>query len=176
VGYDRPVPNVAAILAGGHDSMSDQTPARPAPRNAESIDLPCGGFHVRLDLELPGDASSISHAVDEVLALASDTGCAQGKEFEVETALREALANAIRYGCEHNREKTVQLSVACDQALGMMIVVRDPGPGFDPSQVPSPVEGEQLYSNHGRGIFLISQMMDHVEYGRGGTEIRMIKR
>jgi serine/threonine-protein kinase RsbW len=54
--------------------------------------------------------------------------------------------------------------------------VRDPGPGFDPSQVPSPVEGDCIYSSHGRGIYLINQLMDHVQFGRGGTEILMIKR
>jgi serine/threonine-protein kinase RsbW len=136
----------------------------------------CRDLLVRLDLELPGDASAISGAVERVLVLARESGCAQGKEFEVETALREALANAIRYGCEHNPGKTVQLSVSCDQGRGMLIVVRDPGPGFDPAQVPSPIVGESLYSSHGRGIYLINQLMDQVQYDRGGTEIRMIKR
>lgn len=133
----------------------------------------CAAMTVRLDTELPGDAAAITPVVDRVLALVRETGCARGKEFEIETALREALANAVRYGCEHNPEKTVQLSVACDQERGMLIVVRDPGPGFDPAQVPTPVVGEQLYAHHGRGIFLISQLMDHVEFGHGGTEIRM---
>jgi serine/threonine-protein kinase RsbW len=156
--------------------MTEPTnPGRPDDKEA-SINLPCGGFRVRLDLELPGHAPAISQAVERVMSLARDSGCAEGKEFEIETALREALANAIRYGCEHNPEKIVQLSVACDETRGMLIVVRDPGPGFDLSQVPTPVEGEQLYSHHGRGIYLITQLMDHVEYGRGGTEIRMLKR
>jgi serine/threonine-protein kinase RsbW len=136
----------------------------------------CAEMTVRLDAELPGDASAITPVVDRVLELVRETGCARGKEFEIETALREALANAVRYGCEHNPEKTVQLSVACDEERGMLIVVRDPGPGFDPTQVPTPVVGEQLYSHHGRGIYLISQLMDHVEFGHGGTEIRMRKR
>jgi len=70
----------------------------------------------------------------------------------------------------------VQLSVACDVERGMLIVVRDPGPGFDPAQIPTPVAGEQLFSHHGRGIYLISQLMDDVQFGRGGTEIRMRKR
>ncbi|MFO7694192.1 MAG: ATP-binding protein [Vicinamibacterales bacterium] len=140
------------------------------------IDFECDNLAVRLDVELPGDAAAISPVVDRVLALTRDVGCAQGKEFEIETALREALANAVRYGCAHNPSKTVQLSVACDQALGMIIVVRDPGPGFDPDQVPTPVAAEQLFSHHGRGIFLISQMMDRVEFGHGGREIRMHKR
>ena len=58
----------------------------------------------------------------------------------------------------------------------MMIVVRDPGPGFDPDGVPSPLRGKRLHASHGRGIFLINELMDEVEYRRGGTEIWMRKR
>jgi serine/threonine-protein kinase RsbW len=147
-----------------------------APRPDATAEFSCDGLVVRLDIEIPGESAAIDGAVERVLALAKESGCAQGKEFEVETALREALANAIRYGCGHNPGEPVQLSVSCDRSRGMLVVVRDPGPGFDPSQVPSPVAAENLYSNHGRGIYLINQLMDHVEFGRGGTEIRMIKR
>lgn len=36
--------------------------------------------------------------------------------------------------------------------------------------------GENLYSNHGRGIFLINQLMDEVKFNKNGTEIHMVKR
>jgi serine/threonine-protein kinase RsbW len=156
--------------------MTKQMPPRPARTGRGPVDLEGSNYTVQFDMEIPGVPAAISEAVEQVLALAKRAGCATGKEFEIETALREALANAIRYGCAHNPDKVIQLSAACDEARGMLIVVRDPGPGFDPSQVPSPVEGDQIYSSHGRGIFLITQLMDHVEYGRGGTEIRMLKR
>ena len=55
----------------------------------------------------------------------------------------------------------------------MVIVVRDPGGGFDPGKIPSPIKGENVYSDHGRGIFLINRLMDDVEYRGGGTEIWM---
>ena len=58
----------------------------------------------------------------------------------------------------------------------MLIMVRDPGPGFDPSCIPNPCAGENVYSNHGRGIFLINQLMDEVRFHKNGTEIHMIKR
>ena len=58
----------------------------------------------------------------------------------------------------------------------MLIVVRDPGEGFDPASIPSPIEGERLYLSHGRGIFLINQLMDSVKFQRGGTEIHMRKK
>ena len=57
----------------------------------------------------------------------------------------------------------------------MLIIVRDPGGGFAPEEIPSPVSGECLYSAHGRGIYLINQLMDDVRFKRGGTEIHMRK-
>ena len=50
------------------------------------------------------------------------------------------------------------------------------GAGFDPTSIPSPVRGRNLYRHHGRGIYLINQLMDEVSFERGGTEIRMLKR
>jgi anti-sigma regulatory factor (Ser/Thr protein kinase) len=130
----------------------------------------------RLSLELPGHVDAISPAVERVLELAKQMGCAAGKEFEIETSLREALANAIRHGCARDPGKTVQLWVGCDERRGMLIVVRDPGPGFDTRLVPSPIRGERLFAKGGRGIFLINELMDEVSIARGGTEIRMKKR
>jgi len=131
---------------------------------------------VRLDLTLAGDVKAITPVVDDVMSMVKQMGCAEGREVEVETALREALANAIRHGCAGDSTKMVQCSVSCDQERGMLIVVRDPGPGFDPDQIPSPVEGQRLFSSHGRGIYLINQLMDEVRFERGGTEIHMLKR
>ena len=38
------------------------------------------------------------------------------------------------------------------------------------------MQGENLFSQGGRGIFLINELMDDVSFERGGTEIRMRKR
>ena len=62
------------------------------------------------------------------------------------------------------------------KSTGMLIVVRDPAPGLIPGQIPESVRGENVYSDHGRGIFLINQLMDEVKFARNGTEIHMVKR
>ena len=147
---------------------------------SEERRMPCVEFDSdrldpRLRLEVSGQVEAISPAVDEVLGVIDRMGCAAGKEFEVETSVREALANAIRHGCRRDPEKKVQVCVACDDTRGMLIVVRDPGPGFDVESIPSPVEGENLFSQGGRGIFLINQLMDEVEFDRGGAVVRMRK-
>ncbi len=130
---------------------------------------------VRANMVLNAEPESISAIVNAVLAIVAEMKCAAGKEFEIETALREALANAIQHGCGNDSSKQVQCCVACDQSRGMLLVVRDPGQGFDPASIPSPVTGQNLYSEHGRGIYLINQLMDQVWYERGGTEIYMRK-
>ena len=61
-----------------------------------------------------------------------------------------------------------------DQSI--LIVVRDPGTGFEPGEIPNPLRGESVYSDHGRGIFLINQLMDEVKFLKNGTEIHMIKK
>jgi serine/threonine-protein kinase RsbW len=130
---------------------------------------------LRMNFAIPGDANAISPVVQGVMQIAAEMKCAAGKEFEIETALREALANAIRHGCANDPGGSVECTVLCDEARGMLIVVRDPGPGFDPETIPSPVVGQNVYSEHGRGIYLISQLMDEVRFERGGTEIHMRK-
>jgi serine/threonine-protein kinase RsbW len=130
---------------------------------------------IRADIAVSAEPGSISAVVNAVLAIAAEMKCAVGKEIEIETALHEALANAILHGCGNDRTKQVQCCVACDLSRGMILVVRDPGQGFDPASIPSPVVGQNLYSEHGRGIYLINQLMDQVWYERGGTEIHMRK-
>jgi len=131
---------------------------------------------LQIDRRLPADVNAISPIVEEVIQAVTEMGCAAGEEFEVELSVREALANAIRHGSNNDPSKEVQISVACDRDRGMLIVVSDPGPGFDPEKLPSCVKGDNLYSTHGRGIFLINKYMDDVQFKKGGTEIHMLKR
>lgn len=135
----------------------------------------CSDLVRRLDMTIAATVQAIEPAVERIMAVVRDMSCGQGKEFEVETALREALANAIVHGAKDDPEKMVGLSVACDEGRGMVLVVRDPGEGFDPQKIPSPIEGERLFEDHGRGIYLIHRLMDEVRYRRGGTEIWMRK-
>ncbi len=130
---------------------------------------------LQLNMSIAADVNAVSPVVERVMEIVKQSKCAEGKEFEVETSLREALANAIVHGCKNDPKKKVQFCVACDETRGMLIVVRDPGPGFDPADIPSPIQGKELYSSHGRGIYLINQLMDEVRIERGGTEIHMIK-
>lgn len=142
---------------------------------AKRCEFDVDGLNLRLQLKVDGRIKAIPQVVDQIMEVVKQMGCVEGGEFEVEVALYEALANAVEHGCEHDPDKHVEVCVACDESRGMLVIVRDPGAGFDPESVPSPVVGENIFSDHGRGIFLINSLMDEVRFERGGTEIWMVK-
>jgi serine/threonine-protein kinase RsbW len=131
---------------------------------------------LKLKVTLAADKNAIDPVVQGIMEVVRNTHCADGKEDAIELALSEALANAVIHGAKGDAKKVVECDVACDETRGMLIVVRDPGPGFNPATIPSPVMGENIYSNHGRGIFLINQLMDAVEFRNNGKEIHMLKK
>jgi len=130
---------------------------------------------LRLDLTLPADVNEIDPVVERIMGIVSNMECGSGKEFEIETALREALANAVVHGCKEDPGKRIQVAVGCDESRGMLNIVRDPGSGFNPRDIPSPTTGQNVYRAHGRGIYLINELMDEVRFEKGGTEIWMKK-
>ena len=131
---------------------------------------------LRLRITLAADRKSVDPVVQQVMQAVRETKCVNGKEEAIELSLQEALANAVIHGAKEDPTKIVECIVACDDQRGVLIIVRDPGPGFDPQAIPTCTMGENLYSNHGRGIFLINQLMDEVQFRKNGTEIHMLKR
>ena len=140
-----------------------------------TVEFDRNNLMMRIDVTLNADPTAINGVVEGIMEKARKLECAAGKEFEIETALREALANAIVHGCKNDPTKKVQCCVACEEERGMLIVVRDPGSGFDPLAIPDPCNGENVYASHGRGIYLINQLMDEVKFKSNGTEIHMRK-
>lgn len=149
--------------------MSAQPPSNP------HFDFDSDTLDVRLDRRFPADVDRVAQMVDAIMQVVNTMECAQGHQDAIELSLQEALVNAIRHGAGNDSTKTIEVRVACEAEHGMLIVVGDPGQGFDPRQVPDPQMADNVYSDHGRGIFLINRLMDQVEFKRGGTEIHMRK-
>ena len=131
---------------------------------------------LRVRVTLAASRASVDPVVEQVMDAVRQTKCVDGKENAIELSLQEALANAVVHGAKEDPSKTVECLVACDEERGVLIIVRDPGEGFDPKAIPTCTVGENLYSDHGRGIFLINQLMDEVKFRKNGTEIHMVKR
>lgn len=129
-----------------------------------------------LDVTIPAELDRVAKVRDGIMQIIRDKRCAEGHEDDVELALQEALVNAVKHGCKNDSRKSVQCCVTCDERGEVLIVVRDPGSGFDVSDVPDPRSDQGILRESGRGVFLINELMDEVRYEDGGREIRMRKR
>ena len=129
----------------------------------------------KLGLSFRSEVRAISRAVDRLMQLLRRAHCIPGDEHDVELALREALANAVIHGNHNDASKRVYIRACAQPGDGVVLAVRDEGAGFDEAQLPDPLADENILSDHGRGIFLMKQFMDDVQFIEGGAEVRMRK-
>ena len=128
---------------------------------------------VELDELIPSDPQNIEGVVGRVVDLLEENGCSQDLG-DIQLALHEALTNAILHGNHSDPEKFVRLCVMIQEGGEILIVVKDSGSGFDPNKLPDPTLGENIYRESGRGVYLIRQLMDQVEYKfNAGTALIM---
>ena len=72
-----------------------------------------------------------------------------------------------------HRRIHVFVKLSTDEAT---YVIRDEGPGFDPSRLPDPRDPKNLGQPGGRGILLMRTFMDEVRYNEKGNEVTLTKR
>lgn len=149
--------------------MNDEMKTPPFPLDRRR-------FSIRLRMWLPSHRESIAAAVEPVMTIARQCGCPDDQEADLEIALREALANAVVHGNASDSEKWLHVRCYGRPKRAMIVAVRDEGPGFDPDEVPDPREGDRRLLSHGRGLFLMRELLDHLAYRKGGREVILYKR
>jgi serine/threonine-protein kinase RsbW len=120
---------------------------------------------------------NIEVAERTLLDLCEQANCGGEDEYWLVTALREALANAVRHGNQEDPKRKVFVHFTIENKA-VQIRVADEGEGFDPEGVPDPTAPENLLRPSGRGIFYMRQFMSRVEFNRsnsGGTEVIMVR-
>jgi len=93
-------------------------------------------------------------------------------------SVREAVINAILHGNREDAEKRVRVKVDLE-GPDLVVRVEDEGQGFDPEGLPDPTAPENLLRPSGRGIFMMRQFADSIEYSfpsKLGTVVTMRKR
>jgi serine/threonine-protein kinase RsbW len=143
------------------------------------------GNTVRLDFystfEMLDFVQVVSDQISRMVGLDDDS------RHWVGVAVRESVINAIKHGNANDERKRVHVEFtpldrpepSSGTAPGVVIRVRDEGPGFDPETLPDPLAPENLLKASGRGIFLIRSFMDEMALQRapeGGMEVVMVKR
>jgi len=150
---------------------------------------------------LANDPHLIPSLINHVQSVVSSIGlCDEANVIRVCIALEEAVRNAMFHGnleltseqregdsAEYQRlidDRTVREPFAARRLLVTVevtprsgkFVVRDQGPGFDPTRLPDPTDPENLEKVSGRGLLLMRTFMDEVSFNSTGNEVTMLKR
>ena len=125
---------------------------------------------------LPSDIEMVAPFVDQLMRFISKFRIAEGDNFGIELALREALVNAIVHGNQEDSHKRVYVNCRCSADGEVSIAVQDEGLGFNHEAVPDPTSPENRLLTHGRGIYLMRTLMDEVDFEQGGSVVHMRKR
>jgi len=73
------------------------------------------------------------------------------------------------------KDRTVEVELIMTPVTAS-IIIRDEGPGFDPSTLPDPRDIENLDRPCGRGVMLMRSFMDDVQYNATGNQVTLTKR
>ncbi len=129
------------------------------------------------DLVLASRFENIEVAERVLVDLCKRARCSEDEEYWLVTALREAVANAVRHGNKQDPGRVVRVTYAVENSA-ITIRVEDEGTGFDPADIPDPTDPENLLRPNGRGIFYMRQFMTRVEFTprpEGGMAVVMVR-
>lgn len=155
----------------------------------------------QVQFELENDTELISTMVQYLQdAALGMQACNDGDRVRVGVALQEALINACFHGnlevsselrqVDHHayydlaRQRTTEAPYASRRIYVSAefntdvatFVIRDEGPGFDPTLLPDPTDPSNLEKPSGRGLLLMQTFMDQVVYNDTGNQVTLIKR
>ena len=111
----------------------------------------------------------------EIQQLWQDRGMSDMDLPDMQLALEEGLANAIKHGNKLDDSKKVTVECYLDGDI-VRVVIQDEGEGFDLTDVPDPTLPENLDKPSGRGVMLMKAFMDDVLYNECGNQLTSIKR
>ena len=85
-------------------------------------------------------------------------------------AVTEAVNNAIYHGNQGNPEKYIKIGFESGDK-NIKFSVADEGKGFDYNNLPDPTDPLNLDKPNGRGVFLMKNLADKVEFNNNGQEV-----
>jgi len=128
----------------------------------------------KIEIKLPSQMEYLGVPDAVLMEIGSDLDCCKRSLEELGTSVIEACTNAMEHGNKLDEATPIEVIFDVEDET-ITITVLDHGPGFDyDSWQPS----DELMRERGRGILIMREFSDRVEFGKhadGRFQIRLIK-
>jgi serine/threonine-protein kinase RsbW len=131
--------------------------------------------HEKIEFELPSDLTLMNGVLQYLLERVAKMGVIVPEKSNLFIALDEAFVNAVKHGNKNDPTKLVRVGAELSPKEACF-TVEDEGEGFDVETIPDPCDPANLFKSSGRGVLLIYNIMDEVEYNAQGNRVKMVKR
>ncbi|MDT4952586.1 MAG: hypothetical protein QOJ02_724 [Acidobacteriota bacterium] len=129
----------------------------------------------KIDFELPSDVSLMNGVLQYLMERVAKLGLIKPERSNLFVALDEAFVNAVKHGNHNNPNKLVRITAELS-AKEARFTIEDEGEGFNVQEIPDPRDPANLFKASGRGVLLIYNIMDEVQYNERGNRLTMVKR
>jgi serine/threonine-protein kinase RsbW len=131
--------------------------------------------HEMIEFELPSDLALMNGVLEYLQERVAKLGLIRPERSNLFIALDEAFVNAVKHGNKNDPSKLLKITAELSSKEASF-TVEDEGEGFDIRAIPDPCDPANLFRTSGRGVLLIYNIMDEVEYNAQGNRVKMVKR
>ncbi len=124
-------------------------------------------------LTLHSNPRSVAQIESYVNQIVEDLGINDEIYGNILISLTEAVNNAIYHGNQQDEAKLVKIELAEQSNCQIAFQVSDEGNGFDYHNLPDPTAPENLMKLGGRGVFLMQQLSDDIEFMDNGSTVKI---
>lgn len=129
----------------------------------------------KIEFEFPSALSLMHSVLNYLTKRVEKLGVIDAEDSHLFIALDEAFVNAVKHGNQFDPKKNVRISVDVSPKEASF-TFEDEGEGFDVAKIPDPRDPENLFKTSGRGVLIIHNVMDAVQYNERGNRITMVKK
>ena len=128
----------------------------------------------KYDQYVPSQPDVCAEIIELLLKQLQSANWSNKDVFGIHMAMEEAIMNAIRHGnqCASDKQVHVLIALSADQFYAK---ITDQGDGFDPDSVPDPTLDENINKTCGRGVTLMRNFVDEVNYNQKGNSVERKK-
>jgi serine/threonine-protein kinase RsbW len=130
--------------------------------------VPGKGDSIKINSK-PGNLRLVERLIDDVCQIYNVDENSYGN---ILIAVTEAVNNAIYHGNQSNPDKYVHIGFHSDNKQ-LVFSITDEGQGFDYTSLPDPTDPSNIDKMSGRGVFLMKNLADKVEFKNNGKEVAL---